>query len=309
MSCGGGVALNCVANGRILREGPFKDIWIQPASGDAGGALGAALSVWYEYLGNERNVNGTDDMMQGSYLGPSFSDKAIADFISGEGLVAIHLEDDLLFDQVAQLLAQGNVVGWFTGRMEFGPRALGHRSILGDARNTDMQTTMNLKIKFRESFRPFAPAVLDLDADKYFILHEHVSPYMLLTTHVREEHRTKNEVGHDDTFGIQKLRQIRSTIPAVTHVDYSARVQTVTPKSPRFHKLLQAFKNQTGCSVLVNTSFNVRGEPVVCTPEDAYQCFMRTQMDYLVLENYIFAKNRQPDFKDDENWQKVYELD
>jgi carbamoyltransferase len=250
-----------LGRGRSRIGRSFKDIWIQPASGDAGGALGAALSVWYEYLGNERNVNGTDDMMQGSYLGPSFSDKAIADFISGEGLVAIHLEDDLLFDQVAQLLAQGNVVGWFT-RMEFGPRALGHRSILGDARNTDMQTTMNLKIKFRESFRPFAPAVLDLDADKYFILHEHVSPYMLLTTHVREEHRTKNEVGHDDTFGIQKLRQIRSTIPAVTHVDYSARVQTVTPKSPRFHKLLQAFKNQTGCSVLVNTSFNVTGEYV-----------------------------------------------
>lgn len=305
----GGVALNCVANGRILREGPFKDIWIQPASGDAGGALGSALSVWYEYLGNERHAHGSDDMMQGSYLGPSFSNEAIAHFIDAENLVADYVEDGLLFNQVAQLLAQGNVVGWFGGRMEFGPRALGHRSILGDARNTEMQTTMNLKIKFRESFRPFAPAILNEDANQYFILHEHSSPYMLLTTHIRDEYRTKDNTEDDNVFGIQKLRQIRSTIPAVTHVDYSARVQTVTPKSPRFYKLLQAFKKQTGCPVLVNTSFNVRGEPIVCTPQDAYQCFMRTHMDYLVLENYIFTKNKQPDFKDNEDWQKAYELD
>ena len=305
----GGVALNCVANGRILREGPFKDIWIQPASGDAGGALGSALSVWYEYLGNERAVNDTDDMMRGSYLGPSFSNETIAQYIDEENLVADYVKDELLFDRVAQLLAQGNVVGWFTGRMEFGPRALGHRSILGDARNTEMQTTMNLKIKFRESFRPFAPAVLDSDANQYFILHEHTSPYMLLTTHIRDEYRIKNQIENDDVFGIQKLRQIRSTIPAVTHVDYSARVQTVTSKSPRFYKLLQAFKNQTECPVLVNTSFNVRGEPIVCTPGDAYRCFMRTGMDYLVLENYIFTKNQQSDFQDTQDWKKVYELD
>ncbi len=306
----GGVALNCVANGRIVREGPYHSIWIQPAAGDAGGALGAALSVWYQYLSNPRTADGKTDMMQGGYLGPRFSNDEIQEFLEKNNIPFTRLENGKLFDAVAEKLASGKVVGWFSGRMEFGPRALGARSILGDARNTEMQSTMNLKIKFRESFRPFAPSVLAEDADRYFGLYGHESPYMLLTAYVNKDLRKKMTAEEEALWGIEKLNVPRSDIPAVTHVDYSARVQTVDKGvAPKYHALIDAFKKRTGCAVIVNTSFNVRGEPIVCTPEDAYRCFMRTDMDYLVLENFLLDKNAQPTLKDDEDWKKRYELD
>jgi carbamoyltransferase len=304
----GGVALNCVSNGRLLREGKFKDIWIQPAAGDAGGAIGAALSVWHQYLENPRQTDGSDKM-KGSYLGPRFSSDEIQQYLDDVRAVYHYFNESELCQKVAKILAEGNVVGWFQGKMEFGPRALGDRSIIGDPRNKKMQSVMNLKIKYRESFRPFAPSVLADKVSDYFEL-DHNSPYMLLVAEVKEELRVAMTEEQKQLFGIEKLNIPRSQLPAITHVDYSARVQTVHPETnPRYHQLISEFENLTGCGVLVNTSFNVRGEPIVCTPEDAYRCFMRTEMDYLVLENYVLAKTDQPQVKKDESWQQEFELD
>ncbi len=305
----GGVALNCVGNGRVLREGPFKNIWIQPAAGDAGGALGAALCVWYGYLGNPRVADGKTDFQKGSYIGPSFSNDEIEQELAALGAKYVRLSEDELMDKTSDLLANEKVIGWFQGRMEFGPRALGGRSIIGDARSTEMQTKMNLKIKYRESFRPFAPAVLKEEVGKYFEL-EAESPYMLHIAPVRKERRKQMTEEQEKLFGIQKLKVPRSDIPAVTHVDYSARVQTVTSETnPRFHALLTSFREKTGCGVLVNTSFNVRGEPIVGTPSDAYTCFMRTEMDCLVVGDYLLLKEEQPTWTETDNWRDKYELD
>lgn len=304
----GGVALNCVSNGRLLRESKFKDIWIQPAAGDAGGAIGAALSVWHQYLEKPRLTDGSDKM-KGSYLGPRFSPDEIQKYLDDVRAVYRYFNESELCQTVANILAKGNVVGWFQGRMEFGPRALGDRSIIGDSRNEKMQSVMNLKIKYRESFRPFAPSVLADKVSDYFEL-AHNSPYMLLVAEVKEELRVAMTDKQKQLFGIEKLNIPRSQLPAITHVDYSARVQTVHPETnPRYHQLISEFEVLTGCGVLVNTSFNVRGEPIVCTPEDAYRCFMRTEMDYLVLENYVLAKTDQPQWKKDESWQRSFELD
>ncbi|MBK6748622.1 MAG: carbamoyltransferase [Pyrinomonadaceae bacterium] len=286
----GGVALNCVANGRILRETPFENIWIEPAAGDAGGALGAALSVWHQYLGNERKV-GPRDSIKGSLLGPEFSKAVVRKVLDDAGAVYLELAETKMIDRVARLLADGKIVGWFQGRMEFGPRALGGRSILGDPRSAEMQSRMNLKIKFRESFRPFAPAVLCERASEYFDL-DSDSPYMLLVAAVSERQRVA--ASDDGVRGLDKLRIPRSRIPAVTHVDHSARVQTVTREgNARFFDLITRFGEITGDPVLINTSFNVRGEPIVCTPADAFRCFMRTGMDYLVLGDIVLDKNDQ----------------
>ncbi len=305
----GGVALNCVANGRILRECGFENIWIQPAAGDAGGALGAALSVWYDYLDKPRTPDGSQDSMQGSYLGPRFSNEEIKSYLESAGAVYTQLDDLQLLPMLAQLLDQGNVVGWFNGRMEFGPRALGGRSIIGDPRNTQMQTQMNLKIKYRESFRPFAPAVMAQKVSDWFEI-ESESPYMLLVAPVSADKRIDSSDADTKLFGLDKLKIPRSQIPAVTHVDYSARVQTIHQETnPRFYQLSDEFEKITGCPVLINTSFNVRGEPIVCTPEDAYRCFMRTEMDFLVLENVLLAKTDQPEIERDNSWQQEFELD
>ena len=291
----GGVALNCVGNGRILRESPFENLWIQPAAGDAGGALGTAMFIWHQLLDKPRpSLRG--DRQHGSFLGPQFSDAEIRQTLSRHDAEAVCCEsDEELCDQVAELIAQENVVGWFQGRMEFGPRALGARSILGDARSQKMQSTMNLKIKFRESFRPFAPMVLREYVDQYFEMRPNEdSPYMLLVAPVQPSIRTPLDAEYDDAFGIEKLHYSRSSIPAVTHVDYSARVQTIDQeRHPLVHKLLTRFHEKTGCPVIINTSFNVRSEPIVCTPEDAYQCFLLTDMDVLVLGRYILRKNAQ----------------
>jgi carbamoyltransferase len=306
----GGVALNCVSNGRLLREGPFDDIWIQPAAGDAGGALGAALTGWYEYHGNSRTVNGSGaDTMKGSYLGQRYSDTQISTALDQAGAKYRKLEEDVLNNELAEFLDQGKVVGWFQGRMEFGPRALGGRSIIGDPRNTEMQSVMNLKIKYRESFRPFAPAVLAERVEEVFEL-DRSSPYMLIVSDVNQDLRIPMTDEQQSLFGVDKLKVPRSKIPAITHVDYSARIQTVHRETnPKFHGLLEAFREKTGCPVLVNTSFNVRGEPIVCTPEDAYRCFMRTEMDYLVVENFIMSKADQPAWEQDESWKDEFELD
>ncbi|MDD4052872.1 MAG: carbamoyltransferase [candidate division Zixibacteria bacterium] len=297
----GGVALNCVANGRILREKIFDRIWIQPAAGDAGGALGAALFAWHRYLDNSRGESVDDrDRQRGSLLGPSWKNDDIAAWLHAEGYPFHRYEESFLLDRVARDLADKKVVGWFSGRMEFGPRALGARSILADPRTTDMLAILNLKIKFRESFRPLAPAVLAEDAGQYFEL-DTPSPYMLLTAPVRAERRLPSAQGENSADGIERLYQTRSDIPAVTHLDYSARIQTVDGRdNPRFHALIRKFKKLTGCGVLVNTSFNVRGEPIVCTPQEAYCCFMKTGMDILVLENLILEKTEQPAWTDDE---------
>ncbi len=282
----GGVALNCVANGRLLREGPFDDLWIQPAAGDAGGALGAALVAWHSWAGQDRRP-GPGDAMQGACLGPAFSDADVAAFLEREGIPHERLDPALLPDRVAALLAEGQVVGWFQGRMEFGPRALGARSILADPRGREVQRTVNLKIKFRESFRPFAPSILEERAAEYFDL-DAPSPYMLLVAPVRHARITGE--------GLDRLRHIDAPLPAVTHVDGSARIQTVAEAThPLFHRLLTAFEARTGCPVLVNTSFNVRGEPIVCTPEDAYRCFRRTYLDALVMGTYLITKAMLPD--------------
>jgi carbamoyltransferase len=304
----GGVALNCVANGRLLREVPFRDIWIQPAAGDAGSALGAALAIWHQYHEQPRSLKGSDKM-QGSYLGPQFSEAEIQGFLDSVGADYQRLEDGELLPQVAEILARGNVVGWFQGRMEFGPRALGNRSIIGDPRSEKMQSVMNLKIKYRESFRPFAPSVLAERVADYFVL-DRASPYMLLVADVREELRLPLTTEEQQLFGIEKLKVPRSVLPAVTHVDYSARIQTVhSETNPRYYELISHFERKTGCGVLVNTSFNVRGEPIVCTPEDAYRCFRRTEMDYLILENFLLARAAQPSEAQDNSWQTEFELD
>ena len=305
----GGVALNCVANGRLLREGPFKHVWIQPAAGDAGGALGAALAGWHEYENQPRTVNGRGDAMRGSFLGPAFSNTEIEDFLKSHALPYVRLNDDVLFDEIARELESGKVIGWFAGRMEFGPRALGGRSILGDARNPKMQSVMNLKIKYRESFRPFAPSVLRERVHEYFELEED-SPFMLLVANVLPKRRCAEAPDQKSLWGIDLLNIPRSDIPAVTHVDYSARIQTVhKATNPRYHNLLTAFETRTGYGVLVNTSFNVRGEPIVCTPQDAYRCFMRTEMDVLVLENCVLDKANQKALIRDTDWRKEFELD
>jgi carbamoyltransferase len=290
----GGVALNCVANGRILREGPLERIWIQPAAGDAGGALGTALFIWHQLLEKPREPRGRD-AQQGSLLGPKYTDCDIEDVLRREGAFYDTASDDAeLVSEVAALLAQEKVVGWFQGRMEFGPRALGARSILGDARSPAMQSVMNLKIKFRESFRPFAPIVLREYVDRYFQMRPYEdSPYMLFIAPVHDEHRLYDD-GDGAAFGIERLNQCRSTVPAVTHVDYSARVQTVDrERNPLLHALLTRFHEKTGCPMLINTSFNVRGEPIVCTPEDAYRCFMATDMDVLVMGRHVLHKSEQ----------------
>ena len=304
----GGVALNCVGNGRVLREGPFKELWIQPAAGDAGGALGVALLV-HHWIHGEKRMAAKEDSMHGSLLGPAFTDAEIRQYLDSVGAVYTQLGDECLLQTTAERLAQEQVVGWFQGRMEFGPRALGARSILGDPRSTKMQSVMNLKIKFRESFRPFAPSVLREDVHDYFDL-DCDSPYMLLVAPVSEDRRIQMTESQSRLFGIDKLNVPRSDIPAVTHVDYSARIQTVHESTnPRYYRLIKKFKDLTGCPVVVNTSFNVRGEPLVCSPQDAYLCFMRTEMDTLVLNSFILSKADQPALKDDVDWKSLYELD
>ncbi len=304
----GGVALNCVANGRILREGPFDDIWIQPAAGDAGGALGAALCVWHRYIGKERKNDTGYDTQQGSYLGPSFPMQTVEKFLGSNGYVYHELDSDNRAITIAELIADGKIIGYMTGRMEFGPRALGARSIIGDARRQDTQTVMNLKIKYRESFRPFAPTVLEEKVSEYFET-DRPSPYMLLVANVREERRLP-QPSKDGLPMMERLKVKRSDIPAVTHLDYSARLQTVNKKDkPDYHEIISEFEKLTGCAVIVNTSFNVRGEPIICTPEDAYRCFMRTEMDVLVIENFILFKEEQPPWKEKGDWRSELELD
>lgn len=306
----GGVALNCVGNGRLLREGPFKNLWIQPAAGDAGGALGVALAIHHKVLGNERHRNGAKlDTMKGSYLGPAYPDAEIEAFLKDAGAVYEKLSTDEMLARTAQALADEKVVGWLQGRMEFGPRSLGGRSILGDPRSRKMQSIMNLKIKFRESFRPFAPSVLREHVSDYFDL-DCDSPYMLIVAPVNESRRIKMTDEQQRLFGIEKLNVLRSDLPSITHVDYSARIQTVHAETnPLYHALLTRFRDLTGCPVLVNTSFNVRGEPIVCTPKDAYLCFMRTEMDTLVLGSFVLEKAKQPALQNDEDWRSQYQLD
>jgi carbamoyltransferase len=305
----GGVALNCVANGRVIRESAFKNVWIQPAAGDAGGALGAALTVWHEYLDEPRKIAAGRDNMQGAYLGRAFGNAEIKAYLDGIQAPYRELDDAELMPELAGMLSSESVVGWFNGRMEFGPRALGARSIIGDSRSPKMQAIMNLKIKYRESFRPFAPAVKADKAAEWFDI-DRESPYMLLVAAVKENKLIAMSDAEQRLFGIDKLNVPRSQIPAVTHVDYTARIQTVHPETnPRFYRLLDEFERQTGCPVLINTSFNVRGEPIVYAPEDAYRCFMRTEMDYLVMENILLAKSEQPSYKQDDSWRTEFTLD
>ena len=305
----GGVALNCVGNGRILREGPFENMWIQPAAGDAGGALGVALALWYHHLDNPRTAEGQRDAMRASLLGPEYDDEAVGRFIEEQGGIGDRLTADEFPIRVAEQLAAGKVVGFFQGRMEFGPRALGARSILGDPRSTETQSVMNLKIKFRESFRPFAPTVLREHVHEYFEL-DADSPYMLQVAPVKEERQIAMSDEQQNLFGIEKLNVPRSDIPAITHVDYSARVQTVRREdNPRYYDVIKAFQSLTGYPVVVNTSFNVRGEPIVQSPEDAYRCFMRTEMDFLVLGSYLLDKKDQPQWQEEKDWREEFELD
>jgi carbamoyltransferase len=305
----GGVSLNCVGNGKILREGIFDDLWIQPAAGDAGGALGAALFVWHKYLGNARKADGVRDSIQASLLGPEYKDEEIEKYLRENDIPCTKLTDEEFPEKVADLLAQEKVVGWFEGRMEFGPRALGARSILGDARSPKMQEVMNVKIKFRESFRPFAPSVLEERCEDYFEL-KTKSPYMLLVAPVQKKLRREMTPEENKLFGIEKLNIVRSSIPGVTHVDYSARVQTVDKgTNPLYHRMIKKFEEKHGCPVVINTSFNVRGEPLVCRPEEAFTCFMRTDMDYLVMGHYLLDKTKQKPAEKDEAWKKKFELD
>jgi carbamoyltransferase len=323
----GGVALNCVGNGRLLREGPFDNIWIQPAAGDAGGALGVALSLWHRYLGKPRtspeaagtwerpaahrprSVRKYADGMNGSFLGPSFGEDEIGRFLESHRYPARQLDRRAVAEEVAALMAQEKVIGLVQGRMEFGPRALGGRSIIGDARSARMQSVMNLKIKFRESFRPFAPAVLREHVSEWFDL-DADSPYMLLVAAVQDSRRLPVAPEADALWGIDQLNVPRSTVPAITHVDYSARVQTVRrDTNPLYYDIIEAFYRRTGCPVIVNTSFNVRGEPIVCTPQDAFRCFMRTNMDVLVLENFVLMKSEQDAVVEDDSWRKEFVLD
>src|SRR5262249_10429091 len=305
----GGVALNCVANAKILHEGIFDRLWIQPAAGDAGGALGAALLVWHQVFGNERKVDGVHDSQRGSYLGPAYSNDEIRAYLRAKEVSFIELRDDELPEKIAELIKAQKVIGWFYGRMEFGPRALGARSIIGDAQSPKMQEVMNLKIKFRESFRPFAPSILRERASEWFDL-EVESPYMLLVAPVAQNHRRELTLEEAQRFGLEKLLTVRSAIPAVTHVDYSARIQTVTEDhQPMFYRTIKRFDDRYGCPVIINTSFNVRGEPIVATPEHAYTCFMRTNMDYLLLGNFLLEKREQKPLDKDIDWLKELELD
>jgi carbamoyltransferase len=308
----GGVALNCVGNGKILRANIFENIFIQPASGDAGGALGSAFAAYYQHLKNPRtSFKSGQDNMQGSYLGKKYSNAEVKEYLDSIGAVYIEVENEDNFAKIlARELSDQKVIGWHQGRMEFGPRALGGRSIIGDPRNIEMQKIMNLKIKYRESFRPFAPAVLREDLTKYFDIKDVDSPYMLIVAPINENIRIELTAEQEKLFGIDKLNIKRSSLPAITHVDYSARIQTIHQETnPRFYNLIKEFRDLTGCSVIINTSFNVRGEPIVCSPEDSYKCFMRTGMDVLAVENFILYKPDQPDFGSDTDWQKEYELD
>ncbi len=305
----GGVALNCVANGKLLREGIFEDIWIQPAAGDAGAALGAAIFTWHQYLGNERKADGKRDFQKGSYLGPKFENSYIADYLKKNNIPYTELSDEEKPGKIADMIADEKVVGWFQGRMEFGPRALGGRSIIGDARSPKMQETMNLKIKFRESFRPFAPSVIRERVSDLFEI-DRESPYMLLVAPLKKNIRREMTEEEQKRFGLDKLHVVRSSIPAITHVDYSARIQTVDGEyNKSYYEMIKKFDEKQGCPVIINTSFNVRGEPIVCTPQDAFLCFMRTNMDYLILENYLLDKKEQKELKGDVDWQKEFELD
>jgi carbamoyltransferase len=309
LSLAGGVALNCVANGKILREKIFDDIWIQPAAGDAGGALGAALYVWYQYLDNKRIADNKKDFQKGSYLGPEFNNTEIEDYLKQNNIEYQKVDEEELVNITADLLAEEKVLGWFQGRMEFGPRALGARSIIGDARSSKMQSVMNLKIKFRESFRPFAPSVLEEKISEYFEI-DRPSPYMLLVADVKKERQKPMNEEQKKLFGIDKLNILRSDIPAITHIDYSARIQSVSKETnPLYHKIISKFDEKYGSAVIVNTSFNVRGEPIVCEPEHAYRCFMRTDMDYLIMGNFIIDKTKQTPLKEDIDWRKEFELD
>ena len=305
----GGVALNCVANGKLLRSGIFDDIWIQPAAGDAGGAVGCALFTWYQYLNNQRKADNKSDFMQGSYLGPEFINSSIESFLKKNKYSFQSLTDEELPDKIAELIANEKVVGWFQGRMEFGPRALGSRTIIGDARSSEMQKMMNLKIKYRESFRPLAPSVRAENISEFFEI-DRESPYMLLVANVQKNKQVAMSEKQKSYFGLEKLNVVRSEIPAITHVDYSARVQSVNGKTnSRYHEMLTKFNNKYGCPVIVNTSFNVRGEPIVCTPKDAYLCFMRTEMDYLIMGNYLLEKSDQKPLSRDSDWRSEFELD
>jgi carbamoyltransferase len=305
----GGVALNCVGNGRLLREGPFKRLWIQPAAGDAGGALGVAQLAWHRYLKKPRKVTPGKDTMKGAYLGPSFGVEEIEAFLKKTGASYQRLDRATMMVRVAEQLANEKIVGWFNGRMEFGPRALGCRSILGDPRSPRMQAQMNIKIKFREGFRPFAPSVLREHVSDYFEI-DCDSPYMLLVAPVRKERQIPMPEGAKKLWGIDQLNVVRSDIPAITHIDYSARIQTVSRETnPDYYDLISAFRDLTGCPVVVNTSFNVRGEPIVCTPEDAYRCFMRTHIDSLVLGPFLLEKASQGEWKEDQAWQREFQLD
>ena len=303
----GGVALNCVGNGRLLREGPFKNLWIQPAAGDAGGALGVAQLIHHRYLKRPRTVTPGKDSMKGAYLGPSFTDEEIEAFLEKSGAKYERLDRATLLARTADHLADEKIIGWFNGRLEFGPRSLGCRSILGDARSPRMQAQMNLKIKFREGFRPFAPSVLREHVSEYFEL-DRESPYMLLVAPVKKERQIPME--GKKVWGIEQLNLLRSDIPAITHIDYSARIQTVSrDTNPDYYDLISAFRDRTGCAVIVNTSFNVRGEPIVCTPEDAFRCFMRTHIDTLVLGPFILEKASQAEWKEDAKWEAEFQLD
>jgi len=305
----GGVALNCVTNGKLLRSGLFDDIWIQPAAGDAGGAVGCALFTWYQYLGNQRTADDKSDFMEGSYLGPEFNNNSIELYLKDNKYSYQNLSDKELPEKIADLIANEKVIGWFQGRMEFGPRALGSRTIIGDARSSEMQKTMNLKIKYRESFRPFAPSVRAENISEYFQI-DRESPYMLLVANIQKDKQVEMSKEQNSYFGLDKLNVVRSELPAITHVDYSARIQSVNSKTnTRYHQVLTEFNNKYGCPVIVNTSFNVRGEPIVCTPKDAYLCFMRTEMDYLVMGNYLLDKNDQKPLNKDSDWKSEFELD
>ena len=305
----GGVALNCVANGKLLRSGLFDEIWIQPAAGDAGAAVGCALFTWYQYLGNQRKADNKSDFMQGTYLGPEFKNGSIESFIKKNKYSFQALTDEELPEKIADLIADEKVIGWFQGRMEFGPRALGSRTIIGDARSPEMQKTMNLKIKYRESFRPFAPSVRAENISEYFEI-DCESPYMLLVANIQKDKQVNMSDEQKSCSGLEKLNVARSEVPAITHVDYSARIHSVNEKTnPRYHAMLTKFNDKYGCPVIVNTSFNVRGEPIVCTPKDAYLCFMRTEMDYLIMGNYLLDKREQQPLVGDSDWRSEFELD
>tara|TARA_Y100000996_G_scaffold95340_1_gene68006 strand:- start:4019 stop:5836 length:1818 start_codon:yes stop_codon:yes gene_type:complete len=305
----GGVALNCVANGKLLRSGIFDDIFIQPAAGDAGGALGCAYIVWYQHLGNVRKTEGKTDFINGAYLGPEFSNEAIKTFLEDKNYKFKKLSNEELPEKIADLINEQNVIGWFQGRMEFGPRALGARTIIGDSRSAETQKTINLKIKYRESFRPFAPSIREENISEYFDI-DRPSPYMLLVADVRKDKQLPMTEEQESYFGLKKLNIARSEVPAITHVDYSARIQSVNKHTnKRYHDMLTVFYKKYGCPVIVNTSFNVRGEPIVCTPKDAYLCFMRTEMDYLLLNNYLLSKKEQKSLDEDSDWMSEFELD